>query len=212
MSRVSQQENSSGGRRFRSRTCPTCVRAFEYPIGKGRDRKHCSAICRITAQKASSLALRQSYKQSCVRNCGRTAYRKNGVCEACYFYERRTGKTGPAPRKRIGRYVTKAGYVRVLIPGHPMSTGDGMVYEHRAVIYHEQQGVLPSCFWCGCQVQSWRHVVIDHLNENKQDNQVSNLAPTCNRCNRARGAALPFLRRLLPGRGQLLLELAHVAV
>ena len=41
-----------------------------------------------------------------------------------------------------------------------------------------------------------KDIVIDYLNENKQDNNINNLVISCNNCNRARGAILSFIERM----------------
>ena len=98
---------------------------------------------------------------------------------------------------------TVAGYVLLSSPTHPLVGKSGTLGEHRIVLY-EMIGAGPhACYWCGAVVR-WNAgrghkemLVVDHLNEVKSDNQPSNLVPSCNDCNRARGAMLPFLRRLL---------------
>ena len=61
--------------------------------------------------------------------------------------------------------------------------------------YEKYGGGIQECFWCG-ELLKWDKIVIDHLNENKQDNHHGNLVVSCNKCNRARGAILPFLSRI----------------
>ena len=48
-------------------------------------------------------------------------------------------------------------------------------------------------------------IVVDHLNEVKTDNRPENLVISCNRCNRARGAAAVILSRITPDRFEQLL-------
>lgn len=82
--------------------------------------------------------------------------------------------------------------------------------EHRAVLYALLGDGPLSCFWCGMSL-TWPAAVVDHLNENKQDNRAENLAVSCNNCNRARGSILPFIERLTPGSVGAFIEhaLAH---
>ena len=98
-------------------------------------------------------------------------------------------------RRVVGRYETSAGYVKVLRPGHPLADKQGHVYEHRLVAYDRLAGAMPACFWCGASLK-WAETVVDHLNENKADNAPPNLVCSCNDCNRARGALVPFVRRM----------------
>ena len=85
--------------------------------------------------------------------------------------------------------------MKVLKPDHPLAYGGGLVFEHRLVVYEDTQGADPSCFWCD-KAMTLATVVIDHLNEVKDDNRRENLVPACNDCNRIRGAMVPFLRRM----------------
>jgi len=54
---------------------------------------------------------------------------------------------------------------------------------------------IRSCYWCGLSLD-WPIAVVDHLNEDKADNRLENLVISCNNCNRARGALIPFIRRM----------------
>jgi len=69
--------------------------------------------------------------------------------------------------------------------------------EHRKVMYDMLGPGPQTCFWCGVTLE-WPEAVVDHLNEDKQDNRPENLVVACNNCNRARGAMLPFIERLRP--------------
>ena len=57
--------------------------------------------------------------------------------------------------------------MKVLKPDHPLADG-GLVFEHRLVVYEDTQGADPSCFWCD-KAMTWATVVLDHLNEVKDD-------------------------------------------
>ena len=94
------------------------------------------------------------------------------------------------------RYKTSGGYVKLHLPGHPLADSNGCVLEHRKVAYD----LFPvhtslSCFWCRKEVR-WDTLVIDHLNNNREDNEPSNLLISCNGCNRLRGSAKAFVERL----------------
>jgi hypothetical protein len=189
--------------RLRTRTCPTCRGGFSYPIGKGADRKHCSAACRVAHQKARRSARLTTMPQCSTPGCeGRATRIAAGQCEACYCRVRRTGtvdKTQPTYR-----YLTTAGYVVVVRPDHPLADAEGRVFEHRLVAFEAHTGPI-SCFWCERGLE-WSGVCVDHLNETKNDNRLENLAISCNDCNRARGAMLPFIRRLKPGMIRTLMD------
>ena len=190
---------------MRTKTCPTCQQSFSYAIGRGRDRKHCSPKCRIDAQIAlRARALQAGPWPICAfENCGKPATGPHAkYCKACVEQRRRTGGFSRKPHK--GRTIRPNGYTTVVQLGHWLSDRHGRVYEHRLVLYNKCNGKDPCCFWCGSALR-WKvsrlsadAVVVDHLNEAKGDNRPDNLVPACIACNRARGAMLPFLRRLTP--------------
>jgi hypothetical protein len=120
--------------------------------------------------------------------------RSAGLCEKHYGRLRR-GVAVNEDRTVIGRYLNHAGYIKVLRPDHPLADSKGQAYEHRVVVYDARKGKEPNCFWCD-KALTWSEAVIDHLNETKDDNRAENLVPACNDCNRARGAMVPFLKRM----------------
>lgn len=91
--------------------------------------------------------------------------------------------------------MTSAGYIKLLDRAHPLADSGGQVFEHRKVLYDVTRGQPQECAWCGTLLE-WNDLVVDHLDENKVNNDVSNLVPACNGCNRARGAMLPFVADL----------------
>lgn len=62
-----------------------------------------------------------------------------------------------------GRNIRPDGYIQVWRPEHPLAMSDGYVLEHRLVLY-DAGFELPK----GCHV--------DHVNGDRQDNRVENLA------------------------------------
>lgn len=106
-------------------------------------------------------------------------------CEMHYMRLRRGGTL----EKRLTaqeRIVHSGGYIIVRKPEHPLSDKGGRVYEHRFVFY-EAYGEGPfKCHVCGAQ-QTWATMHIDHLNDNRADNKIENLAAACPVCNQARG-------------------------
>lgn len=79
-----------------------------------------------------------------------------------------------------------------------MADSNGHAFEHRVVAYDRAQGSEPCCYWCG-KLLDWPSTVVDHLNEIKADNRQENLVEACNDCNRARGAMVPFVKRMRQG-------------
>lgn len=182
---------------IRTRNCFNCKTSFSYEIGKGKDRKHCSEACRLEYQ-AKGRRVRKSEQILAVcstQDCGQQANRKvAGLCEACYCQLRRTGNLLRRNAKRFT--VTKAGYVRLLLPGHPLSPNkNGYVFEHRKVLFDLIGPGPHSCFWCSESLE-WDCIRVDHLDDNKTRNVNENLVVSCNDCNRARGSILPFLKRM----------------
>lgn len=73
-------------------------------------------------------------------------------------------------------------------PKHPVGTvgQQSRVYEHRAV-YHAEHGEGPfSCNWCGVEV-TWQTMHVDHVDDDKANNDPSNLVASCPTCNQGRG-------------------------
>lgn len=194
---------------IRTATCPTCDRVFQHVVVQGRRKTHCSAECRARHQLTNRLHRNERSTEKCANGLclGRVVFRKSAhLCEACYCYNRRTGQVRPINKPK-GHY-TASGYRMVHAVGHPLAMSgirEGWIYEHRKVAYDSHGGVCPPCHWCGCQL-SWSGIVVDHLNERKSDNRPENIVICCNRCNRARGAMLPFLGRVKPERVAQLLD------
>jgi hypothetical protein len=186
----------------RERACAQCRKSFWYVVARGVDRLYCSSTCRNVARRERWLhAIRAGLFAICsTPNCGKRAVRVgDGLCEACYGVRRRTGGVERRPRLMV-RHVA-GGYVRVPAAGHPTAASDGWSMEHRVILYDAIGPGPHPCYWCGKGLASWtgrEGIIVDHLNEDKGDNRLENLLPTCNDCNRARGAMLPFLAKLGP--------------
>lgn len=178
----------------RTKLCPMCGKHFSYEISRGTDKTYCGKTCSINARKQHLKVIRDTQQKSCkTEGCNGQATRiKSGLCECCYGRVRRNGNTD-APV--YPHWWIANGYIKVLEPSHPLADSYGTVYAHRKVVYDSVGGSPQTCVWCGQQV-SWKDLVIDHLNEDKKDNRLDNLVVSCNTCNRARGAVLPFLNHL----------------
>jgi hypothetical protein len=99
----------------------------------------------------------------------------------------RVYRHGSTEKKRSAKTLLHSnGYVMVPASGHVLAHGSSHAYEHR-LVYHKHHGDGPfNCHWCGCAV-TWGDLHIDHLDDNKTNNAVANLAATCPPCNMKRG-------------------------
>lgn len=110
-------------------------------------------------------------------------------CEMHYMRLRRTGSTSLTPPKSV--YYHTGGYVIIRCPDHPLCkrSGRNLEYEHR-VIFHDTHGEGPfSCHWCSNSL-TWTTLDIDHVDENKTNNDPSNLVASCPPCNRRRSIGI----------------------
>lgn len=121
-----------------------------------------------------------------VRGCPKQARTRHGTtCEMHYYRRRRTGLIFK-PRRRTR---TQHGYIRVAAPGHPLRQGrhHASEYEHR-IVFYDAHGVGPfACHVCSATID-WDTMHVDHLDGDRSNNAIENLAPACPACNQARGA------------------------
>lgn len=97
------------------------------------------------------------------------------------------------------------GYLMTKASGHPMAGKTGWAFDHRLVAFGKHGPGGQVCHWCGVSI-NWSGLHVDHLNEVKDDNRADNLVLACSSCNRARGAMIPFIAKLLPERMEELLS------
>lgn len=190
----------------RQKECANCGIVYAYTVRRGCERiRSCSPVCRKALYKRRMQEYRRvGALRSCrVEGCGRPVARpRPQLCEGCYCRIRRNGDASWPSRAPRPPRLHSHGYVILSSPGHPLAGGSGCVGEHRLTLYDAIGGGAHPCHWCGCTVE-WKGegsncLVVDHLNDIKADNRPENLVPSCNDCNRARGAMLPFIRRLCP--------------
>jgi len=105
-------------------------------------------------------------------------------CEKHYMRFYRNGTT----ERKIVASVREHSHGYVLVPasGHFLARGSSHAYQHR-LVYHATHGDGPfSCHWCGLPA-TWDEMHIDHLDDDKKNNDVSNLVASCPECNQKRG-------------------------
>jgi hypothetical protein len=119
---------------------------------------------------------------------------RTGVCEMHYI---RNYRAGTYHRRYPGPRPSSHGYMYEWDRSHPLANDDGMIYQHRRVLY-DKIGPGPGlrCHWCNKDV-SWPSLHPDHLNSIKNDNRPENLVPSCSWCNRQRGMIRSFLMRAM---------------
>lgn len=123
-----------------------------------------------------------------VTDCGSEArYKSACLCQKHYFRQWRYGATETTKvGKGRNRYVMPDGYIHVRRPGHPLANKNGLVSEHRAIVYDDLGPGPMNCELCGVEV-TWSNVHIDHIDNSTDNNVRANLRPTCNSCNTQRG-------------------------
>jgi 5-methylcytosine-specific restriction endonuclease McrA len=72
---------------------------------------------------------------------------------------------------------------------HPLDTGVGAVYVHRLVLWEKLAGTDTYCHWCGDPLDWGSTLHIDHLDNDKDNNDPANLVPSCDKCNGSKGNA-----------------------
>lgn len=131
------------------------------------------------------------------------------LCEKHYYRKYKTGDLSDPVIQRGRNWFQSAGYVCTYAPLHHLAGKTGAVYLHRAVLFDKIGGGSHQCHWCKDDIE-WsvkgsRKLVVDHLDNNKQNNDEGNLVPSCHSCNTSRGLFAnwamkhkddPFLLRL----------------
>lgn len=110
----------------------------------------------------------------------RRRYKRNGTTE--------TRPVGEAPPLRVGSYS------RVFVGrDHPLAHSRGTVWKHRLALYEATGPGYHPCHWCGaavCWESRWPKgsdgLCVDHLDNNRSNNDPANLVPSCGRCNVSR--------------------------
>lgn len=151
----------------------------------------------------AKLAISQGESLCNVAGCGGHATRLQAtICEKHYMRRRRNGHDGLTQRPDLVQH--SHGYLLRYAPNHPLAT-DGQrsrVYEHRAVYYAAHGDGPFACRWCGGEV-TWATLHIDHLDDDKTNNTLTNLAASCPVCNQQRGHH-KMVRKIRDGRSRVI--------
>jgi hypothetical protein len=88
-------------------------------------------------------------------------------------------------------WITTQGYAALAQVSHPTAGSNGHTYLHRKVLYDAIGPGDHPCHWCETIVEWFakgeRKLVVDHLDNDKLNNERSNLVASCHRCNATRG-------------------------
>lgn len=172
--------------------CKQCGARFSFKAHRASAQSFCSIRCARLTMTARFLKRKAGLKCR-VEGCAKDArYVGDPLCYGHYSRLRRNGDLRP---RRGSTYTHSGGYIVRKCADHPMARRDGWAFEHRVVLFDALGEGPHDCHWCG-QTLEWHDLVVDHLNENKADNRLANLVPSCSFCNRSRGAMLPFVRGL----------------
>ncbi len=124
--------------------------------------------------------------------CKETDCRKpahcQGLCAMHYARLVRNGTTEKLSRVIPEDLVHNGGnYLLTHAPEHPLRRGKAnRVYAHR-IAFYDAHGEGPfDCYHCGKSVD-WSFLHIDHLDEDTQNNHLTNLVASCPVCNQKRG-------------------------
>ncbi|MDF2995271.1 MAG: hypothetical protein K0R27_908 [Xanthobacteraceae bacterium] len=125
------------------------------------------------------------------------------MCSKHYFRKYR-GRPLELKDSAERRYHSK-GYILVPAAGHPLAS-NGYAYEHRKIFYDAHPAGPFACHYCDDELvwdpepSGANGVLISHLDGDKTNNNLSNLAPTCSICSRARSRHSGVFARALPFR------------
>lgn len=197
--------------RLEQRTCPVCDRDFTtYP---SQNRLTCGKACKVIAQRkplhrkcitcdTPFVTNPSRDKRYCSQACalpgfGNAESRECLICGTAFT-------TFPAQNKRYCSQACRGvarrkpdsesiGRVRLAyVPyGHPLATpGNRQVQQHRLLLWDEIGPGPHPCYHCGDPVDwipgsytAQGSLVVDHLDRNPRNNDLSNLKPSCQTCN-----------------------------
>lgn len=82
-------------------------------------------------------------------------------------------------------------------PDHPLAQANGLLPEHRMLLFDSIGPGPHPCHWCNAPLE-WRvggrthagSLIVDHIDGNWRNNDLANLAASCQRCNASRAMSL----------------------
>ena len=118
-----------------------------------------------------------------VNGCNNKAmYKAKQLCQKHYSCERRNGTTEILNRKKKDKCFDDRGYVMLYKPNHPIATKKGLIREHRYIAYEKYKNKEIRCEIC-LKSLNWGNLHVDHIDEDKANNNASNLRILCRACN-----------------------------
>jgi len=138
---------------------------------------------------------KKRHNTCCVVGCNqkpRSGY--SAYCETHYYRIRRNGHLNLLPMSIS--HVTDNGYIKIKTKTHPLSDIRGWISIHRVVLFNSIGPGKHPCHWCGKEVnfdsaypKDLMALVVDHVDCDKTNNDLSNLVPSCCECNLRRDKA-----------------------
>lgn len=102
----------------------------------------------------------------------------------CNFHYRRHKRN--VPLNFVRPILDKKRYKQIKDFSCPIANKDGRVYLHRKILFDSIGFDFVPCFWCGLRLIFGENLVVDHLDNNRHNNALINLVPSCNSCNAGR--------------------------
>jgi hypothetical protein len=165
---------------------------------RGLCHKHYTRASRL--KRLNDYATLPPLPETCaVEGCGRERVAQaRGRYRYCAAHRGRHARRGdvsahvPVTEHIPGPWPTTGGYLEMSALNHPLAGTNGHARAHRVILYDAIGPGAHPCHWCGQEVR-WEidfplpgTLTVDHLDFDKTNNDLSNLAPSCHPCNASR--------------------------